>query len=444
MDGRRAAVAALLRIEEQGGYSNLVLDDLLLHTDLAEADRALCSRLLYGVIERRLTLDYLLNKTASTPVKQMQPAVREILRVGAYQLVYMDKTPAFAAIHQAVEHTRQFGCSRLSGFVNGVLRQVERQQKDLLAALPVTDKGLEIAHSVPRAWIRHWRQSYGEEALQGILRSLEQPAVTYIRVNTCLTTVSALAARLELAGATVATVDGLPCALAISPASALRRLPDDCQTHYYIQDIASQWCCAALQPQAGERIADVCAAPGGKTMTVAQEMRNSGYVLAGDIHEHKCRGLSQRVKRYGFTSISVAQWDASQPYDLSLVGTFDRVVCDAPCSGMGVIRRKPEIRYKQPEEFADLPALQLQILTQAATLVKAGGMLQYSTCTLRPEENEAVTAAFLQQNPSFVPRVLPLFSCFEAAGLPPSHEITLFPHIHDTDGFYIAGFYRQT
>lgn len=443
MPARRAAVAALLRIQEQGGYSNLVLEDLLTHSALSEADRALASRLLYGVTERRLTLDYLLNSTASTPVKKMDPAVREILRVGVYQLVYMDKTPAFAAIHEAVEQTRHFGCPRLSGFVNGVLRQVQRDHGKLLADLPATDKGLELRHSVPRAWIRSWRQSYGEEHLQGLLSSLGQPPPAYIRVNTCKTTVSALQQTLERAGVICSPVAGLPEALRVYPVSSLRRLPEEIQTHFYLQDIASQWCCAALQAQAGERVADVCAAPGGKTMTVAQYMGDSGSIAAGDIHDHKCRGLADRVKRYGFTSVSVAQHDASQPYEATVHGTFDRVVCDVPCSGMGVIRRKPEIRYKQPEEFAELPALQLEILNQAATLVKPGGILQYSTCTIRTEENEAVVAAFLGQHPEFSPRRLPLTACFEAAGLPASHQITLFPHIHGSDGFFIAGFYRN-
>ncbi len=444
MDARSAAVSALLHIQEAGGYSNLVLEELLSQTPLNEADRGLFSRLLYGVTERRMTLDYLLNQTASTPVKKMQPAVREILRVGAYQLVYMDKIPAFSAINEAVKQTRRFGVPRLSGFVNGVLRQVERGYGKLLADLPDTDKGLEIRYSLPRAWIRSWREAYGEAALQGLLSSLNSPPPTYIRVNTRATTTAALSAVLEQAGISCLPVDGLPDALCVSPASALRRLPENIQTQWYIQDIASQWCCRALEAQPGERVADVCAAPGGKTMTVAQYMEDTGTICAGDIHAHKCRVLTERAKRYGFSSVSVEQWDAAQPYPEALHGTFDRVVCDVPCSGMGVIRRKPEIRYKQPEDFAGLPALQLAILTEAAKLVRPGGVLQYSTCTLRPEENEQVVAAFLAGNPGFSPRLLTaLVPCFAAAGQPVSHQITLFPFIHRADGFFVAGFHKH-
>ncbi len=440
MNPRLAAVTALLRVQEQGGYSNILLDELLEGAALIGADRALATRLLYGVTERRMTLDYLLNQTSSTPVKKMTPVVREILRVGAYQLVYMDKTPAFAAIHESVELTRIMGQGRLTGFVNGVLRQIERQAATLLAALPMTDKGLEIRHSCPRAWIRLWRQGYGEETMRGLLSSLQEAPPAYIRVNTRRTTPAQLMERLAAQGVQATPIAGLPNALAVFPASALHCLPQDIQTHFYFQDLASQWACRALEAQAGERIADVCAAPGGKTMTVAQDIGDTGHVLAGDIHAHKCRGLTERVKQYGFTSVRVVRKDASTPYDEALRGTFDRVVCDAPCSGLGVIRRKPEIRYKHPDDFADLPALQRRILTQAATLVRVGGVLQYSTCTLRPEENEQVAAAFLEQHPQFSPRLLPLSACFEQASVPQGHTITLFPHIHGTDGFFIAGF----
>ena len=444
MNARNAAVAALLKIQEQGGYSNIVLDEMLEHAAMADADRAFASRLLYGVTERRLTLDYLLNKTSSTPVKQMDAPVREILRVGAYQLVYMDKIPPFAAINEAVGQTRTFGRGRLSGFVNGVLRRVERQHAALLAELPQTDKGLEICHSVPRAWIRAWRDAYGEKMLQELLRSINDAPPAYIRVNTCVTTTEAFCRCLDTAKVAYKVVPDLPDALCVVSGAALHTLPAEMSTHYYFQDLASQWCCMALDAQPGERIADVCAAPGGKTMTVAQYMKNTGTIVAGDLHDHKCRALAERVNRYGFTCISVRRRDASQPPAAEEIGAYDRVICDVPCSGLGVIRRKPEIRYKSPDDFTDLPALQLQILQQAAQMVKPGGVLQYSTCTLRPEENEAVTAAFLDENPDFEPRLLPLSACFEQSGLPISHQITLFPYVHGSDGFYIAGFTKKS
>ncbi len=443
-DSRRAAVTALLRIHEQGGYSNIVLDELLDALDLPSSARALTARLVYGVTERRLTLDYLLNALSSTPVKLLHPTVREILRVGAYQLLYMDAVPAYAAISESVDLSRTMGSGRLSGFVNGVLRAVQRESQRLLEVLPTTDKGLEMRYSCPRAHIRAWRQAYGEDTLRGLLESLNDAPPAYIRVNTCRTTDEALCAQLSAAGITVTPIVGLPHGFCVSPAQALAALPKELKTHFYFQDAASQWCCYALGTQPGERIADVCAAPGGKSLTTAQYMQNRGLLLAGDIYPQKCATISRRAQELGLSCIEVQQHDAAQPPCAEHIGVFDRVICDAPCSGLGVVRRKPEIRYKDPTDFADLPALQRRILSQAAKLVKVGGALQYSTCTLRPEENEQVAAAFLAENPAFSPRELPLKDCFARANLPASHQITLFPHIHGTDGFFIAAFVRNS
>lgn len=441
-DARHAAVTALLRIQEQGGYSNIVLDELLERLTLSPTERAMTARLVYGVTERRLTIDYLLNKLSSTPVKQMSPAVREILRVGVYQLRFTDGVPAFAAINECVSLTRAFGCGRLSGFVNGVLRAVQREADRLLSELPDTDKGLEIRYSCPRAHIRAWRQAYGDERMRGLLDSLNDAPPAYIRVNTTRTTAETLTAVLTAAGVTCTPIDGLPNALCVSPAQALHCLPDEIKSHFYFQDAASQWCCFALGAQPNERVADVCAAPGGKSLTVAQYMNGRGMIEAADLYEQKCATINRRAAEYGLTCIRAVCRDATQPPADERLGQFDRVICDAPCSGMGVVRRKPEIRYKDPTDFSDLPALQLEILSQAAKLVRVGGVLQYSTCTLRPEENEQVAEAFLASHPAFSPRLLPLETCFAQAGLPVSHQITLFPHIHGTDGFYIAAFER--
>ena len=442
IDARRAAVTALMRIQEQGGYSNIVLEELLEHQPMPTQARAMTSRLVYGVTERRLTIDYLLNKLSSTPVKQMSSAVREILRVGVYQLLFTDGIPAFAAINESVSLTRVFGCGRLSGFVNGVLRAVQRESDRLLAELPDTDKGLEIRYSCPRAHIRAWRQAYGEERMRGLLESLNDAPPAYIRVNSCRTTTEKLTTVLTDAGVTCTPIEGLPHALCVSPAQALHCLPDEIKSHFYYQDAASQWCCLSLGALPNERIADVCAAPGGKSLTVAQYMQNEGEIEAADLYEQKCATINRRAAEYGLSCIKAECRDASEPPVEARVGQFDRVICDAPCSGMGVVRRKPEIRYKDPADFAELPALQLHILSQAAKLVRVGGVLQYSTCTLRPEENEQVVEAFLAQHPAFSPRPLPLERCFAQAGLPISHQITLFPQIHGTDGFYIASFLR--
>lgn len=442
-NARRLAVAALLRIQQEGGYSNIVLSELLERTAMPAQVRPMIVRLVYGVTERRLTLDYLLNKTSATPVKKMQPPIREILRVGVYQLVYMDSVPAFAAIHESVELAKKMGFSRLTGFVNGVLRQVQRSADTLLTALPDTDKGLEIRHSCPRPLISLWRQAYGEDTLNGILSCIHEPPPQYIRVNTCRTTTAAFAEHLASLNIECCPVDGLPDALQIVSAAQFHTLLTEDADLFYYQDIASQWSCHALGAAPDEQIADVCAAPGGKSFTTAQYMKNRGTVTATDLYPEKCDLLRSRVKQYGFTCVKVGQRDATQPPAADERGQYDRVICDVPCSGLGVLRRKPEIRYKDLTAFDELPSMQLRILNNAAMLVRAGGVLQYSTCTLRPQENEEVVAAFLEENPAFKPRLLPLETCFAQAGLPISHQITLFPHIHHSDGFFIAGFVRS-
>ncbi len=443
MDPRRAAVTALVRIQQQGGYSNIVLEEMLERLALEPSKRAITARLVYGVTERRLTLDFLLNRLSTTPVKKMDSTIRAILQVGAYQLVYMDTIPAFAAISESVLLTKSMGLARLSGFVNAVLRSVQREAQTLLSALPPTDKGLEIRYSCPREHIRAWRQAYGEERMRGLLDSLNDAPPTYIRVNTQQTTQAALCEQLTACGITATPVEGLPNALCVTPAQALHSLSPEIKMLYYHQDAASQWCCYALGAQPGEWVADVCAAPGGKSLTVAQYMHNTGVIAASDLYEQKCETITRRAKMLGLSCIRVKRRDAMLPPEAADVGRFDRVICDAPCSGMGVVRRKPEIRYKEASAFDGLPAIQFVILSQAAKLVRVGGVLQYSTCTIRPQENEQVVEAFLAAHPGFVPRLLPLDRCFAQAKLPPSHQITLFPSVHGTDGFFIAGFIRK-
>ena len=439
MTARAAAVQALLQIEQSGGYSNIVLDEALSRSTLPAADRSLMTRLVYGVVERRLTLDYCLNRVSSTPVKQMEPAVREILRVGAYQLLYMTRIPAYAVLHEAAAQA----IPRLRGFVNGVLRGVQSRGQALIDALPDTDKGLEQRYSCPRAWIRLWRAAYGEDMTRRMLEMMNEAPPAYISIHTVQTSSAAFAALLDTQHISYAPVPGLPDALRLDSSQALHTLPQAVQNQYHFQDAASQWCCRALEAAPGERIADVCAAPGGKTLTLAQQMQDTGTLVAGDIYPQKCETLRRRIRTLGLSSVQVVQRDAADEPPREWLGQFDRVLCDAPCSGLGVVRRKPEIRYKSPEDFAGLPVLQLQILRQSAKLVRPGGVLQYSTCTLRPEENEQVAAAFLAAEPAFAPRLLPLRSCFEAAGLPISHQLTWLPPVQNTDGFYIAGFVKQ-
>lgn len=440
---RRIAVDVLVRIHRDGGFSNIVLDTALRENTLSAADKALVSRLVYGVTERRLTVDYVLGNFCTMKPTKMHPVVVEILRTGVYQLLYMDKIPASAAVNEAVKLTKAMGQYKASGMVNAVLRNVDRQRDTLFDRLPRGVQGDAVRYSVPADLVAYWRRTYGDEMTNGLLSEVNVPPPQYVRVNTLKISVEEFTGRLTDANVPFMVHPDLPAGIHIPAGIDWKGLAKIEENWYYYQDTASQYCCFALGAKPQERIADVCAAPGGKSFTVAQYMQNNGKILAGDMYPAKCETIETRAEQFGISCIQTVVRDASKPVPAALVGQFDRVLCDAPCSGFGVIRRKPEIRYKPLAEFADLPKLQLEILSRAAEMVKNGGVLQYSTCTLRVEENEQVTAAFLKTHPDFVPQILPLDSCFDKAGIEPTHQITLFPHIHQTDGFFIASFRKK-
>lgn len=442
-NARVAAVKLLQKLHLSNGYSHILLDNALSSSAMDDAERALLSRLVYGVEERRLTIDHLLAACTDRPLSRLHPCVLEILRVGAYQLLFMDRIPASAAVNEAVKASRTLGQGQASGFVNGVLRGLNRRKNELLNALSEDDNGSSVRYSCPVGLIALWRESYGEQSMRCLLESLNDAPPTALRLNTLHTTPEKWAEFAKQNDIAYTIYPGLPSSVCIEDGISRKKLAKFGNKCYYYQDIASQLCIKALSPQKGESIADVCAAPGGKSMTAAQEMHDTGRILCGDIHGEKCDTITKRAAEYGFHIIQAAARDASKPCPKPLQGAFDRVICDVPCSGLGVIRRKPEIRYKSLEELATLPELQYRILEEAAKMVRPGGVLQYSTCTLNPAENEAVTDRFLREHPEFAPRMLPLEGAFAALEQQPDWRITLFPPIHGTDGFFIAGFERR-
>lgn len=435
---RQTATRALLRFEREEGYSNIVWESVLRDSSLSLIDRQFASRLYYGVIERRLTLDALLCACSSVPRKRVHPAVWMILRVGAYQLVYMERVPPSAAVNEAVKLTRSMKQERASGYVNGVLRGVQRQKEAFFAAL--SDD--EIRYSCPRELLELWKENYGEQCCAQLAQSLNTVADTCVRINTLHISTADFCAALDEASLSYTVEPFAPDAVRLAPHVRLESAGLREGEHYYFQDAASQIAVRALELTPGMRVADVCAAPGGKSFTAAQYLQNDGALFSYDIYPAKCEVVKGRAAQLGIICQTVGVHDATAPYDAALKASFDRVICDAPCSGLGVIRRKPEIRYKSLSQAAELPALQYAILCRSAELVKVGGVLQYSTCTLRSAENEDIARRFLAEHPTFCARVLPLDDCFAAAEQQASHELTLFPFVHGTDGFYIASFTR--
>ncbi len=439
---RSLAVGALQQIHQARGYSPLVLDSVLQREELSGADRALLSRLVYGVVERELTIDYLLSQCSSMKLSRVHPVVLEILRVGAYQILYLEKVPDAAAVNEAVKIAKTKRQGQAAGFVNAVLRGLSRRKAELWDSLPPGDEGLSLRTSCPLPLLRLWKGAYGKETAAALAKHLNDVPPQTLRINTLKTTSETFAKELAQTGISHEIHPELPACFSLPSGTEWKKLAFLGEKCYY-QDSASQFCVAALSPRPGDRVADVCAAPGGKSFTAAQWMENHGRILSTDLYPQKCEEMARRAENLGIACLHTAVRDASQPCPEPLCGAFDKVLCDVPCSGLGVIRRKPEIRYKDLEEINGLPALQYTILEQAAKMVRPGGTLQYSTCTLHPAENEQVTERFLREHPEFSPRVLPLAGCFAKLSQPPSHQITLFPHLHGTDGFFIAGFRRR-
>lgn len=439
---RDIAVEALLLWEREHTYSNIMLDHLLEREMLAKAEAALATRLIYGVIERRLTIDWMLEKNSRQPLKKCHPTVLSILRVAVYQLLYMEKIPPSAAVNEAVAQTKRMKQAFAAGFVNGILRSVIAESDRLLHSLPLDLKGMAVRHSVPLALLKMWDKAYGRETALALAAAANDVPPSVVRVNTLKTTSAAFEAALVQAGIAFSAVTMPADAYVIEDGAALRAssIGND---SYYFQDFASQWACHTLGAVAGERVLDVCAAPGGKTFTTAMHMDGKGEIVSCDIYKEKVAVIASRAKTLGASCVRAVCRDAAAPLPIEWEGAFDRVICDAPCSGYGVIRRRPEIRYKDPADFSALPDLQYAILCEAAKAVKAGGVLQYSTCTLRPEENEMVVSRFLSEHPSFAPHALSAPTLFEVAGLPVSHQVTLMPHIHGTDGFFMASFQKE-
>lgn len=437
---RSVALDALLEMERREGYSNLVMDRALRDSALDPRDSALASAIFYGVLEKRIALDWALARCLKDPGRRMDRTVRTCLRCGAYQILCLDRVPDSAAVNETVSLCRERGKAALSGFVNGVLRRLSREKESL--TLPEGDDAAawSVRYAVPEPLIELWRRAYGKDVTLRLLQSFSRPAETYVRVNTARTTAAKLAAALAQRGI---ELEPLPfpegCAVLRNSGSPAL-LPEFTQGLFHVQDLSAQLACALLAPKPGETVYDCCAAPGGKSFTMAEGMVGAGgRVTAFDLHEGRVELIREGARRLGLGNVSAKARDMTAP--ITGLPLADKVLCDVPCSGTGVIRRKPEIRYKDPNGVGELPRLQRSILTNAAALVRPGGLLLYSTCALDPAENGAVAQAFLRETPGFVPVTIELPGVDRVID-EPENQWTLFPFAGASDGFFTALFRR--
>lgn len=432
MTARETALRALITFRREGAWPDLYLKKAC--AGLSQEDAALAAALTYGVLQNRAYLDFLIGSFSRRPPEKLTPQLLDALRLGAYQLVFLSRIPARAAVSETVELVKQQGNPAAAGYANGVLRALARS----LPCLPQVPKEpalerLSITYSHPRWFVGKMLKRLGEEGCEALLQADNAAFPVTARVNTLKTSRAALQARLAELGIASSPHAFLPNALCFDTVRGVLRSGLLEQGLLYIQDTASQLCVEALAPRPGETVFDLCAAPGGKALLAGQKMEDRGRILAMDLYPHKADLIAKNAETYGISILQAAAADASVPRE-ALSGRADGVICDVPCSGMGVIRKKPDVRYKDGDSIKALPPLQLAILKNAAAALKPGGRLVYSTCTLLKEENEAVVERFLAETPgvSLEPFSLP------GLGEIPEGMLTLWPHIHHTDGFFMA------
>ena len=414
---REIAVNLLTELEQNKAYSNIALNKIITQNNLSSMDKGLLTALFYGVLDRKITLDFVISKFLKTPINKLKPITKQALRIAVFQIMFMDKIPESAAVNESVNIVKKSKERYNASFTNGVLRSLLRNPVEL----PQDDslKSLSIRYSCPENIIKGFVEDYGLETAKELLaQALQKPPIT-LRVNNTKITAEQLIKLLKDEGYT-AECDTLENSLKISGSIDVSSSQAYKKGYFHIQDMASQFTVNTLAPKPDERIADLCAAPGGKTFTIAETMQNKGEVLAFDLYEKRCELISKGARRLGLDIIKTKTADATV-YNTEL-GLFDAVLCDVPCSGLGVIRRKPEIKYKDISDFSELEQIQQKILCNASNYVKNGGRILYSTCTLRRAENEHQIEIFLDSHSEFVVK----------------YERTFMPQNDGTDGFYCA------
>lgn len=435
-DPRLTVVKMLMKMESSEAYSNLLLDHAFNEAELSDRDKAFAAALFYGVLERRLTLDHVIRTNSKIAFEKLDKAAVQILRTGLYQLLYMPSVPESAAVNESVKMCKKLKCFSAQGFVNGMLRSFIRSGKKISYLGISPEKRLSVEYSCPEWLTEKFISEYGMDfAVRALKASVGKPPV-YARVNILRTTTDKVIAELAKHRIKAAPYPGLVNCIRLEKAGDIEKCAPFRQGLFHVQDISSQLCCLTLRPVVNETVLDVCAAPGGKSFTLAELMGNNGKLYSMDLHDMRVGLIEDGAARLGIKIITAMQNDASK-FNGALPQA-DRVLCDVPCSGFGVIRRKPEIKYKPPEEFAGLPEIQFQILETSARYVKSGGTLVYSTCTLSRAENDDVADRFAAAHPEFMPIVQPV-----PLSAPGDYKRTYCPDENGGDGFFTASFRRK-
>ncbi|NEO97310.1 MAG: 16S rRNA (cytosine(967)-C(5))-methyltransferase [Symploca sp. SIO2E9] len=451
---RQLAFLALRDIQGQGAFTDIALNRILGTAKLSSADRRLVTELVYGSVRRQRTLDALIDQLGTKKAHQQPPDFRTILHIGFYQLRYQDRIPASAAVNTTVELAKKNGFKGLAGVVNGILRQYLRladldgdsnstnpKSNDPLQLPTEPIERLGILHSFPNSIIRMWWEQLGSEETEQLCQWLNQSPTIDLRVNPLRASIEEVEATMQAAGVDVCRLIQLPQALRIiGGTGAIQQLPGFKEGWWTIQDGSAQLVSYLLDPQPGNLVIDACAAPGGKTTHIAELMSDQGKIWACDRASSRLRKVTENTQRLQLKSIQICTGDSR---DLpQFTNLADRVLVDAPCSGLGTLHRRPDIRWHiTPEKVKELAELQGEIIAQAATWVKPGGILVYATCTLHPQENEAVIQSFLETHPHW--QIEPPPDSVLVSFSKPQGWLQVWPHRHQMDGFFMVRLKRQ-
>lgn len=440
ISAREAALKALAAYRKNGAWTDAALNAVLLRGNIDERDAALASRIFYGVIQNRTLCDFYISAFLSVKLSALEPMVLDILRLSVYQLTFMSKIPVSAAVNEGVSLAKKHSNPRAAGLVNAVLRKISLNL-DKLPEVRGEDiiERLSVLYSHPVWLVKVFCGRLGEEGAEALLKADNSDAVMTVNVNTIKADTQSVLSSLNEDHADAVMHPWLENCLEIRHAHHLERLRAFTDGQIYVQDAAALLAVRAAGPKPGMLVIDGCSAPGGKSFASAIEMMDTGRVLSCDINEKKLRRVLSGAQRMGLTIIETRQMDARAAEPL-LFDKADIVLADVPCSGFGVIRKKPEIRFKPESEIEKLPELQLEIINTLSKYVKRGGILLYSTCTLLQRENEDVVEAFLKTHQDYYPET---FLLPEPIGEVTTGMLTLWPHVHGTDGFFICRLRRR-
>lgn len=440
---REIALDTILKVEKKQAFSNLALNESILRYELNKLDASLLTELVYGTLQRKMTLDFFLEPFIKGQ-KKIDLWVRILLRMSIFQMVYLEKIPDRAVIHEAVEIAKKRSHKGTSGFINGVLRAIQRKGLPSFDSISDPIERISIEYSHPRWIVERWVRQFGLERTEEMCSENLKPTSQTARVNAWKITPKEALQLLEKEGFPAELSEHIPIAIKSVEGNIAST---NCFKEGYltIQDESSMLVGYAMAPVEGERILDACAAPGGKTTHIAERMNNSGEVVALDLHEHKVKLIKENMNRLGLTNIIPKKMDSRKMDEYFPPESFDRILVDAPCSGLGVVRRKPDIKYSKSEkDILKLAEVQYELLDVASKLLKKGGLLVYSTCTVDWEENSGVARKFLEKHPEFegdidlserMPKSL--------RHLVKGYELEILPQDIKSDGFYIACFKKK-